>query len=83
MNGASAFCSLPPSLRPMETDMENHILHTSLGPMTASQVVEEMDYRFYRNQRELYNIQPERMYLICGQVDAERFEERYRKEKRG
>lgn len=59
----------------------NPVFQTSLGPMTAAQIGEEVTYTSYRNQRD-YGLTQARLSSLFGEVPCELYEARYRAERR-
>lgn len=57
------------------------IFQTSLGPMTAAQIADEVSYTSYRNQRN-YGLSQKRLSGLFGEVPCELMESRYKNEQR-
>ena len=50
---------------------------TSLGPLTPSQIADEVEFSWYRNQRYLYAIPAARLANFVGEVPGAALEARY------
>lgn len=53
------------------------LLNTNLGPMTPSQIAEEVEFSWYRNQRHYYGIPAQRLAGFVGEEPGQRLEARY------